>query len=46
MIAIAIGRNRKEVKWKNTEMKWSQFLNRISKTTRTPETCEEYKKLP
>ena len=46
MITIAIGRNRKEVKWKNVEMKWSQFLQRISKTTRTPETFEEYKKLP
>ena len=46
MIAIAIGRNRKEVKWKNHDMKWSEFLQRISKTTRTPETFEEYKKLP
>ncbi|WP_164948456.1 virulence-associated E family protein [Clostridium sp. FP2] len=27
-------------------MKWSEFLSRVCKTTRTPETCEEYKKLP
>jgi putative DNA primase/helicase len=46
IITIATGRNRREVKWKNTEMKWSQFLGRISKTIRTYETYEEYKKLP
>ena len=46
LITIAIGRNRKELKWKNQDMKWSEFLNRVCKTTRTPETCEEYKKLP
>ena len=46
IITIATGRNRREVKWKNVEMEWSQFLERISKTTRTYETYEEYKKLP
>ncbi|MCB2312107.1 virulence-associated E family protein [Clostridium tagluense] len=46
LITIAIGRNRKELKWKNQIMKWSEFLSRVCKTTRTPETCEEYKKLP
>lgn len=45
VITIAVGRNRKELKWKNKEMKWSEFLDRVSKTTRTPETYEEYKKL-
>ncbi|WP_413228446.1 VapE domain-containing protein [Clostridium sp. CS001] len=45
-MTIATGRNRKELKWKNTPMKWSQFLERISKTTRTYETYEEYKRLP
>nr|WP_253199373.1 virulence-associated E family protein [Clostridium tagluense] len=46
LITIAIGRNRKELKWKNQIMKWSEFLSRVCKTTRTPETCQEYKKLP
>ncbi|AKA72319.1 virulence-associated E family protein [Clostridium scatologenes] len=45
VITIAVGRNRKELKWKNKEMKWSEFLDRVSKTARTPETYEEYKKL-
>lgn len=44
-ITIAVGRNRKETKWKNKGIKWSEFLDRVSKTTRTPETYEEYKKL-
>ncbi|GCD11638.1 hypothetical protein Ctaglu_32610 [Clostridium tagluense] len=46
LITIAIGRNRKELKWKNQIMKWSEFLSRVCKTTRTPESCQEYKKLP
>ncbi|WP_196479847.1 virulence-associated E family protein [Clostridium tyrobutyricum] len=45
VINIATGRNRKETKWKNKEMKWSEFLDRVSQTTRTAETYEEYKKL-
>ncbi|KOF56138.1 phage-like protein [Clostridium sp. DMHC 10] len=45
IIKIAVGRNRKELNWKNKEMKWSEFLDRVSKTTRTPENYEEYKKL-
>lgn len=45
-IAIATGRNRKETKWKNKEIKWSELLQRLSKTTYTSETFEEYKKLP
>lgn len=46
VITIAVGRNRKELKWKNKEMKWSEFLDRVSKTVRTPETYEQYNKLP
>lgn len=45
-IAIATGRNRKEIKWKNKDIKWSELLQRLSKTTYTSETFEEYKKLP
>lgn len=45
VINIAVGRNRKELKWKNKQMKWSEFLDRVSQTIRTVETYEEYKKL-
>ncbi|WP_187115136.1 virulence-associated E family protein [Clostridium tyrobutyricum] len=45
VINIAVGRNRKELNWKNKQMKWSEFLDRVSQTTRTAETYEEYKKL-
>lgn len=44
-IAISTGRSRKEMTWKNKELLWSQLLEKISRTTRTPETYEEYKKL-
>ena len=45
VVAIATGRNRKEIKWKNKDIKWSELLERLSKTTYTSETFEEYKKL-
>jgi putative DNA primase/helicase len=45
-ISISTGRNRKETKWKQEELKWSQLLQRLSSTTYTRETIEEYKKLP
>lgn len=44
-ITIATGRSRKDTSWKNREMSWSQFLEKLSTTTRTRETLEEYKKL-
>lgn len=46
VVAIATGRNRKETKWKNKDIKWSEILEKFSKTTYTAETFEEYKKLP
>ena len=45
-IEIAIGKSRKEVNWKSAEMMWSDFVDRISKTTRTYETVKEFAKLP
>lgn len=45
VITIATGRNRKETRWKNKEMLWSELLEKFSSTTRTRETYEEYKKL-
>lgn len=44
-LTIAIGRNRKEINWKNREMLWSEFVQKLSNTVRTHETYEEYKKL-
>lgn len=46
VVAMATGRNRKEKKWNNKEMKWSELVERLSKTTYTQETFEEYKTLP
>ena len=40
---IALGNSRKTKKWKNKTMRWSELLDRLSSTTRTPETVAEYK---
>jgi hypothetical protein len=45
-INIAIGLNRKDTKWRNTEMMWSEFLDKISTTTRTPEKISDFISLP
>jgi predicted P-loop ATPase len=42
-ITIAEGGSRYETKWKNREITWSQLTQRLSQTTRTPETIEEYR---
>jgi predicted P-loop ATPase len=39
---IALGRNRKEVNWKNRQMNWSELVNKVSTTHRTAETHAEY----
>lgn len=41
-IAIARGSSRKELKWRNTQLLWSQLLEKLAETTRTPETQAEY----
>lgn len=45
-VTIATGRSRKETQWKNREMLWSDLAKRLSNTTRTGETYEEYRKSP
>ncbi|QGU96832.1 hypothetical protein GOM49_10230 [Clostridium bovifaecis] len=45
-ITISTGKGRKETKWSNREIKWSQLVERLSRTTYTSETFEEYKSLP
>ena len=42
---IALGNSRKTKTWKNKPMQWSALLDRLEKTTRTPETVAEYKQM-
>lgn len=44
-INIATGRSRKETQWKNQEMLWSNFLQKLATTTRTRETFAQYKQM-
>jgi len=41
-LAISIGKNRNEKKWKNKTILWSELLERLSETHRTKETEAEY----
>lgn len=45
-LTIATGKSRKELSWKNRELLWSQLVEKLSKTIRTSETYEEYKRMP
>ena len=40
---VALGNSRKTKKWKNKTMQWSELLDRLRQTTKTPETVAEYK---
>lgn len=44
-IAIATGKSKKETHWKNKNILWSELVDKLSNTTRTPETYAEYKKM-
>lgn len=44
-IAIATGASKKAKTWKNRTIAWSELVEKLSNTTRTPETVAEYKKL-
>ena len=44
-IVISTGNSRKEKKWINKEMLWSEFLEKVNVTQRTSETFEEYRKM-
>ncbi|MEG0050998.1 MAG: virulence-associated E family protein [Terrisporobacter sp.] len=46
IIGISIGSSRKDKIWNYKEIKLEEFIRKISSTTRTPETMEEYKNLP
>ncbi|MDU1314486.1 MAG: virulence-associated E family protein [Clostridium septicum] len=43
-IALATGKSKKETHWKNKTIAWSELVEKLSRTTRTPETTAEYKK--
>jgi putative DNA primase/helicase len=45
-IMVAVGKSRKETKWKNKELAWSEMLSKLSSTLRTQETLNEYKRMP
>lgn len=45
-ISVAYGSSRTERKWRNKEVLWSEFLNRLQKPTITQETVADYKKMP
>ena len=42
---ISYGNSRKEKVWKNNEISWDEFCERVSNTRRTTETVEEYRKM-
>lgn len=43
LLAVALGNSRKTKTWKNKPVPWSELLDRLKNTTRTPETMAEYK---
>lgn len=45
MITVATGNSRVSKSWKPQQMLWSQLVSRLSKTNRTGETIEEYKRM-
>ena len=42
---IAIGNSRKDKVWKNQDITWEAFTNRVCQTYRTGESADEYKRL-
>ena len=44
-ISIATGANKKTKTWKNKTLLWSELLDKLSQTTRTPESTTDYKKM-
>lgn len=42
---VALGNSRKTKTWKNRPLKWSELLDRMSRTVRTTETVAEYRNM-
>ena len=43
-ISISVGKHRKDTSWKNRDILWSDFVEKLTVTHRTPETVKEYSK--
>lgn len=44
-VTLAFGKSKTETQWKNKNMLYSALIKKLSQTTRTPESCAEYKKM-
>lgn len=45
-LAIATANSRRDKVWKNREVSWAEFLEKVKATIRTSETVAEYKSMP
>ena len=45
ILKISVAQNRKSFKWFTNEIKWSEFVQKVSKPIRTTETYEQFMKL-
>ena len=45
-LTIATANSRRDKIWKNKEVTWAEFIEKVKNTIRTSESMEEYKKLP
>ena len=45
LLNIAIGQSRNSTHWKNTEILWSEFLDKLQKPVITKETALEFKSM-
>ena len=45
-LTIATANSRRDKIWKNKEVTWAEFIDKVKNTIRTSESVEEYKKLP
>jgi putative DNA primase/helicase len=43
---ISVAKSKNSTHWTNIEISWEELLDRLSSTVRTPETVEEYRRLP
>lgn len=45
MLKISVAQNRKSLKWITEEIKWSDFIKKVSNPVKTSETYEQFIKL-
>jgi putative DNA primase/helicase len=44
-VTVAMGRSRKETKWRNKNMQWSEIVAKLATVTRTRETFAQYQRM-